>query len=356
MASLAAPPAATAAEPAPTGIVELLTKLQQLYREAEAAGETYNAAEEELKEQAARTAELTGDLARTRDALARSRAVAGHLARAQYQGRTDLSLSLRLLFARDADRALEQGQVFRRVAREQAAAVARLASGEKRADALATASRRALDRQQTLIARREAARDTARSRLDQAEKVLAGLSPDQLAELAALESSRTQDAQSALLAGGVLGGGERLPSPLGGEALDYAMAQLGKPYAAGAEGPEAFDGSGLASRAWSEAGRTVPRTSGEQWRVLPRVPLRSLRPGDLVLYFPEATHVALYLGRGLVVHAPHPGGRVRVAPLAAHPVLGAVRPDAGVRSLGSYSPPELPPEAAALLDAQAEAG
>ncbi len=54
-------------------------------------------------------------------------------------------------------------------------------------------------------------------------------------------------------------------------------------------------------------GRTAgPRTSQEQWKQLPKVPVPSLRPGDLVVYFPKATHVALYIGDGLVVQAPAP--------------------------------------------------
>ncbi|UUS32938.1 C40 family peptidase [Streptomyces changanensis] len=329
----------------------LLTRLQALYRDAEAAGETYHAAQERLAAQTAETRRLGGDLTRTRDALARARAAAGRLARAQYQGRTDLSLSLRLLFTRDPRHALDQGQVFRRAAREQAAAVARLEGGEKRADAVATAARRALDAHQALIAARQRAHDEAQARLREVEEALAGLSAGQLAELAALERDRADGARQKLTATGTLDeegvpAGEGTPSQEGADAVAYAAEQLGKPYAPGARGPESFDDSGLASRAWEAAGRPVPRGSAEQWRTLPRVPLRSLRPGDLVVYFPDATHVALYVGGGRVLHAPRPGAPVSVSPLAAHPVLGAVRPDADARPLASYAPPPLPGDGA----------
>ncbi|EPJ35388.1 hypothetical protein STAFG_7570 [Streptomyces afghaniensis 772] len=60
------------------------------------------------------------------------------------------------------------------------------------------------------------------------------------------------------------------------------------------------------------------------------------------MYFPEATHVALYLGDGMVVQAPRPGATVKVSPIAANPVLGAVRPDPGGKPLRRYEPPELP--------------
>ncbi|MER7831551.1 NlpC/P60 family protein [Streptomyces sp. NPDC095602] len=318
----------------------LLARLQRLYRDAEAAGETYTAAGEELAAQSAEVRRLGGDLARTRDALARARDAAGRLARAQYQGRGDLSPALRLLFAGDPEHALDQALVLRRLAREQAATIARLEGGEKRADAVATAARRALDRKQALIAARQRARDGALDRLRQVEEALAGLSPERLAEIAALERDRTGQAQRELL-GGDAPADEDAPSAKGAEAVAYAVEQLGKPYEAGASGPRAFDDSGLAARAWAAAGLPVPRTSGEQWRTLPRVPLRSLRPGDLVVYYPEATHVALYAGGGRVVHAPRPGAAVAVSPLAALPVLGAVRPDADAPPLGGYTPPAL---------------
>ena len=105
----------------------------------------------------------------------------------------------------------------------------------------------------------------------------------------------------------------------------------GKPYEWGAEGPRSYDCSGLTSEAWDHAGKPIPRTSQEQWAQLPRIPLDELRPGDLVVYFPEATHVAMYLGEGMVIQAPRTGEKVKVSPIAANPLLGAVRPDGAGR-------------------------
>ncbi|MFF8830113.1 NlpC/P60 family protein [Streptomyces sp. NPDC015131] len=347
----------TEGAPAPEAatVPAMLGRLRTLYRQAEEATETYNATEEQLKALTAETRRLTGDLTRTRDDLARSRLEAGRLARAQYQGRTDFSSALRLLLARDPEHALDQHQVLRRAVREQAATVARLQRGEKQADRLATASRRALDREQTLAARQKQARDDVTARLKEVEATLAGLSDEEAGEITALEEAETARAQRDLLATGELEGA-RAPSGEGMEALEYAADQIGKPYAWGAEGPESFDCSGLTSRAWERAGRAVPRTSQEQWRTLPKVPLRSLRPGDLVLYFPKATHVAIYLGDGLVIQAPRPGARVKVSPIAANPLLGAVRPDPGARPLPAYTPPALPPHAADGPDGGNDAG
>lgn len=336
---------AFAAEGAGSGSVAgLLTKLQTLYRQAEEAGETYNGTAEELKKRTAEARKLASDLAEARIALDRGRGDAGRLAREQYQGQSDFSAYMQLLLARDPSRALDQSHVLQRVAAGRAATVERLAGAEERADLLAEQSRKALDKQQTLAARQKKERDLVRSRLKDIEALLASLSAEQLAAVSRLEQEGTDAAQDKLMASGALSS-TRPPSAQGGDAVRYAVRQIGKPYVWGAEGPASFDCSGLTSQAWATAGRTIPRTSQEQWRQLPKVPIRSLRPGDLVIYFPKATHVALYIGNGLVVQAPRPGTSVKVSPVASNPLLGAVRPDPGAEPLSAFTPPVLPEDA-----------
>ncbi|MEU1923393.1 NlpC/P60 family protein [Streptomyces albogriseolus] len=345
---LAPLPAAAVPEPggaaAATGdrsVPELLTDLQTLYREAEKATERYNATEEALAEQRAETERLEKALARTRLSLHDSRGAAGRLARQQYQSLSGLSPYVRLLLARDPQRALEQGHVIGQLARERAQTVGRLTGDARQADELARRAREALDERIALTERRGKERDQVVERLRDVEELLASLTADQLAELAELERGRVDEAQRALVASGALSGAGA-PSAAGERAVRYAVEQLGKPYEWGAEGPETYDCSGLTSQAWRAAGAEVPRTSQEQWARLERIDLVDLRPGDLVVYFHDATHVALYLGDGMVVQAPRPGARIKVSPVAANPVLGAVRPDPGGEPLEHYVPPELP--------------
>ncbi|MEZ7157521.1 NlpC/P60 family protein [Streptomyces sp. MAD19A] len=322
-------------------VPELLTDLQTLYREAEKATERYNATEEALDEQRATTERLEKALARTRLSLHDSKGAAGRLARQQYQSLSGLSPYVRLLLARDPQRALEQGHVIGQLARERAHTVGRLAGDTKQADELARRARKALDARIALTERRGKERDQVVERLRNVEELLASLTAEQLADLAELERSRVDEAQRELVASGALSGANA-PSAAGERAVRYAVEQLGKPYEWGAEGPETYDCSGLTSEAWRAAGAEVPRTSQEQWARLERIDLVDLRPGDLVVYFHDATHVALYLGDGMVVQAPRPGARIKVSPIAANPVLGAVRPDPGGEPLGHYVPPELP--------------
>jgi cell wall-associated NlpC family hydrolase len=120
------------------------------------------------------------------------------------------------------------------------------------------------------------------------------------------------------------------PSPRAGRAVSFALAQRGKPYRWGQEGPSAFDCSGLTWAAWRAAGVTIPRTAAGQLAGLPRVRGR-LRPGDLLIYRtdgPSRRHVAMVVGRGRMVEALGRGVPVRSTSLRRD-WLGAVRPGAG---------------------------
>ncbi len=86
-------------------------------------------------------------------------------------------------------------------------------------------------------------------------------------------------------------------------AVDYAMMQIGQGYAAGGAGPKTFDASGLAVAAWSQAGVTLPRTASEQAAALKPVPRRQWQPGDVIAYYSPVSHVAVYVGNGMVVSA-----------------------------------------------------
>jgi cell wall-associated NlpC family hydrolase len=113
-------------------------------------------------------------------------------------------------------------------------------------------------------------------------------------------------------------------------AVTFALAQRGKPYRWGAEGPAAFDCSGLTWAAWRAAGLTIPRTAAGQLAALPRVRGR-IRPGDLLIYRtdgPSRRHVAMVVGRGRMVEARGRGIPVRSTSIRPG-YLGAVRPGAG---------------------------
>jgi cell wall-associated NlpC family hydrolase len=100
-------------------------------------------------------------------------------------------------------------------------------------------------------------------------------------------------------------------------AIDYARAQLGKPYEWGAAGPDSFDCSGLTMRAWQRAGVSLPHWSVAQARMVTRVSYAQLRPGDLIFWSDNGQasgtyHVGMYIGAGKMIHAPRPGKVVEI--------------------------------------------
>ncbi|WP_210748804.1 C40 family peptidase [Actinomadura latina] len=117
-------------------------------------------------------------------------------------------------------------------------------------------------------------------------------------------------------------------------ALRFARKQIGKPYRWGADGPNAYDCSGLTMAAWRKAGVEIPRVTYGQYRKVDRkVKLTDLKPGDLI-FFHGRSHVGLYVGHERFLHAPHSGARVRINKLGSRrkgQFAGAVRPGAPAR-------------------------
>jgi cell wall-associated NlpC family hydrolase len=115
----------------------------------------------------------------------------------------------------------------------------------------------------------------------------------------------------------------------GGKAARKACSLIGKPYVFGSDGPSTYDCSGLTKEAWATVGVTLDHYTKDQWNEGKPVSRADLQPGDLVFFFPGSLHhVAIYIGGGEVVHAPHTGDHVRMA------VMDNVGPIAGYRRPG----------------------
>jgi cell wall-associated NlpC family hydrolase len=118
------------------------------------------------------------------------------------------------------------------------------------------------------------------------------------------------------------------------QAVAVALAQLGSPYVWGASGPGTFDCSGLTSFAYAAAAVTIPRVSRAQFAAYASHPVDPLHlvPGDLVFFADTPTnpatihHVGMYIGKGLMVEAPHTGAVVRISSIWRSGYAGAVRP------------------------------
>ncbi|MFD7641727.1 NlpC/P60 family protein [Kitasatospora sp. NPDC059795] len=336
VALLVAAAAPGAAEPAPppdsatagTALDQLAHDLADARHSAESAEQRSTAAEAQLGSKQRESADAANRAEQERAKVVEAEAQAAELVAEQYRnGPLGALGSLARLFLSDRpedvlghrQREFERAHTAAEVLNDLRQARERFVlAAEQARQAEESAAAAAKDAQQAMTEARTAADRTAR--------LLDTTPADQLELLERQDGDRADQARQQALAAGVFGPGGSA-SRGGRRAVAFALAQLGKPYLWGGAGPDAFDCSGLTSQAWQAGGIGIPRTSEEQWAALPRIPLRELRPGDLIVYHHDAGHIALYLGGGTVVHAPHTGTVVKLAPVTMLPVLGALRPD-----------------------------
>jgi peptidoglycan DL-endopeptidase CwlO len=143
----------------------------------------------------------------------------------------------------------------------------------------------------------------------------------QKATLASLTFQQQQQVASSTVGAG--GSGNTTPTPppdlpsgtQADAAVAFAYSQLGCPYVFGGTGPcpDGYDCSGLMMKAWAAAGVSIPRDTYSQWAALPHIPMSDLQPGDL-LYYNGESHVAMYVGHGMIIDAPLPGENVEEIP------------------------------------------
>ena len=311
------------AEPRPTP-AEVKAKVEGLYREAEQATEQYDGAKQQTDAAQKAVNGLQDELARKAAALNASRDALGTVAAAQYRaGSLDPALQLALSSA--PQNYLEQAGMLDQLGDRQAAALARLA-GQQRDIAQTRAE--AADRLAVLQdaqARLADRKRTVQRTLAEAQALLAQLSPADRAAVAASDGADPAAANRDTVRP-PLATGAGAPSARAARAVAFAYRALGLPYVWGATGPNAYDCSGLTQAAWKSAGVSLPRTTYTQIDAGTRVPESELRPGDLVFFYSGVSHVGLYIGNGLMIHAPHPGAPVRIAPISEMPFAGATRP------------------------------
>ena len=114
---------------------------------------------------------------------------------------------------------------------------------------------------------------------------------------------------------GALSGNSQTNPQGDNEIINTAKSFLGTPYQWGGTSPSGFDCSGFVQYVLAENGKSVPRTSQEQFAGGQAVDKSNLQAGDLVFYNwsggTEATHVGIYEGNGKMIHAPHSGDVVK---------------------------------------------
>lgn len=302
-------------------------KLESLYHDASVATDAYNAAEEKADKQSAEIVDLAHEMVKGQEKLDKLQDLIGAAARAQYRG-GGLPPEVQLWLSENPQDFLEGAD---RLRQGQLATKGLLAEMTQTQQDLEQYSKDASARWEKLEANRKA-KDKAKKKIKKqiaaAEELEAQLEDDERERLAQLEEDAAQESQAAWLDSGILDEINGKASEQGKKAVKFTTDQIGKPYEWGAEGPKTYDCSGLTSQAWAAAGLTIPRTSQEQWKQLRHIDIQDMRPGDLIIYNSDASHVAMYIGDGSIIHAPRPGRTVTIAGAGTMEILGVVRPDA----------------------------
>ncbi|MFD3378709.1 MULTISPECIES: NlpC/P60 family protein [unclassified Streptomyces] len=349
--------AAPSEEPRPS-LEEVEKKVDDLYRQAETAGEKYNAAKEKTTKQKKRVDTLLDDVARRTEKLNDAREELGTFAAAQYRTGAAAPDTASLLLADNPQDYFDQTQLMDRLTSRQKQSVddyvtQQTATTEKRQEA--SESLETLTRTQSSL---KTSKADVQRKLATARDLLSKLTTEEKARLAAIERQKQEAAQrkadelarqqaadaerrrqeaaqgtgtstgagSAPGTSGTSGSDSAASTAKAGKALAFARAQVGKPYVWGASGPGSYDCSGLTQAAWKAAGVTLPRTTWDQVKAGTTVSVNSAQPGDLVFFYDDISHVGIYVGDGMMIHAPKPGAYVREESIFYMPIHSVVRP------------------------------
>jgi peptidoglycan DL-endopeptidase CwlO len=344
---------APAAGDPPLTVEDAKAQITALQTEAEAMDQQYVGVKEELDRGRKKLELKKADVA-TQDAkVSRMKRQVGQVALARFQNR-DLDATAQLFFTTDADGFLSQVSTVEKVSENQnsvlqdylqqqadlaeleestEADVAALEQQEKELKTLRTASEKKISESKAVLARltaeerrriAEEKRRAAAEARKEAEKASDNGAP------ARSKSTSRSSSKSSSKSSSRSDTRESIPastgSGRGATALAFAKAQLGKPYQFASAGPNSYDCSGLTYASWKAAGVSLPRTSQAQYGVGRAVSKSELALGDLVFFYSGLSHVALYAGNGMVIHAPNPGSSVEYIKMSYMPYAGARRP------------------------------
>ncbi|MCX5557034.1 NlpC/P60 family protein [Streptomyces sp. NBC_00038] len=291
-------------------------EVDRLYEQAEKATEEYNQADERADSLREQVSDAQDEIARQQERINTMRDALGSLAGAQYRS-GGIDPSLALLFSDDPDDYLDKAAVLDRINAHQAGELKDLQSAmrdlaQRREEA--TGKLAELEKSRKAVAQHKR---TVEQKLTRARQLLNAL-PDSLRD-AYDRASRSGRSDMPDFGGAVPASGRAAA------AVAAARSALGRPYVWGSNGPGGFDCSGLMQWSYGQAGVGLPRTSQAQRNAGRQVPLAQAQPGDLVAYRDDASHIAMYMGNGQVIHAPYPGAPVRYDPVGMMPVSSVTR-------------------------------
>ncbi|WP_457032220.1 NlpC/P60 family protein [Kitasatospora sp. P5_F3] len=295
------------AAPAKPSKDEVKVQVDQLYAEQEQAAERYNGAKERTEQLRRQADQLQDQVARGQEQMTQLQGGLAAVAAQEYRdGGVDPSVALML--SSDPENYLTKASSVDQVNQTQTQSLKSLQDQQRRLDQQkqeAAAVLAELDHNTQVL---NDAKGEVQKKLAEAQQLLNQLSAVDRAAIQR-DTDGTASRSSSRIDPSTL-------PPAGGNAaiaVKTALDQQGDPYKWGATGPDTFDCSGLMVYAYEKAGVSLPRTSQEQGDVGANVGTdwRNALPGDLVVYHSDRRHVGMYIGNGLVVHAPRAGDVVK---------------------------------------------
>jgi cell wall-associated NlpC family hydrolase len=303
--------------PAPT-VASVTAKLDALARQTERLAEQYNKAQIDVATAQRAASAAQGDSARAAARFQAARTQLSATIIATYEGGA-FSTTGALLSSADGNSYLDQLSTLDLVSRQQSAVIASISSRQAAADATYKRARALLREAETKQRAVRAQRAKVADETTKFTALLRSLTPAQQTAYATRGSA--SPAQISSLRSVHAG------SAAAQRAVDFALAQVGKPYSFGAAGPGAYDCSGLTMAAWAAGGVSLPHLAASQYDYGTHVSMSQLQPGDLVFLYHPIGHVSIYVGNGVVVSAPQAGENVKIVPVShfAADFAGATR-------------------------------
>ena len=217
------------------------------------------------------------------------------IARSGYTGKSQSGMAA-FLTSESADELVQQMTTLDVIADRANTVVAEVGAAQDAAEQAQAAAEETAAAARTGLEQLEAQKAEVKERIDGYEADFARLSATEQATVTAAVAGPTLQTPS-------VGSLPPAPGEAATVAVKTALAQVGDEYVWGASGPDGFDCSGLTSYAYAAAGLTLPRASRSQAQVGADVPRAELQPGDLVFFYDPISHVGLYIGNGMMVHA-----------------------------------------------------
>jgi cell wall-associated NlpC family hydrolase len=308
------------AAPAPS-ISEVTTQVNSLQGQLDKVDEQYDAAGQQLSAAKARLAQIDKQASAAQKKYQDASKALAAVAVSTYMNANQTSI-LGLLTSGDPSTVLSQASLLTQITGSNNELAGQFLTMAQELSAIQQQQRQTEEGVAQIAAQLSAHKASLTRLLDSKQNLLSNLTAAQAAAVAA----------NSVGAGGTTSATYTGPTTTQADkAVAFVYAQLGCPYVYGGTGPcnDGFDCSGLVQAAWAAAGVSIPRDTYEQWAALPQIPVADIQPGDLLYYNGEG-HVAMYVGGGYIIDAPHTGADVEKVPMDeswyADNLDGAVRP------------------------------